>query len=109
MERDSGTTNIRNVKSKHWMRWLGADNRCVVPFNSFSEFNKAEGGDIWFAFDDSRPLACFASILTDWTSVRKVKEDETTNDIFAFLTTKPNAELDAINPKAMPVILTRHH
>jgi putative SOS response-associated peptidase YedK len=88
------------------MRWLGADNRCVVPFNSFSEFNKAEGGDIWFAFDDSRPLACFAGIWTNWTSVRKVKEGETTNDIFAFLTTEPNAEVGATHPKAMPVILT---
>ena len=36
MEPDGGTTNIRNVKSKHWTRWLGAENRCVVPFNSFS-------------------------------------------------------------------------
>jgi putative SOS response-associated peptidase YedK len=44
MEPDGGTTNIRNVKSKHWTRWLGVENRCVVPFNSFSEFNKAEGG-----------------------------------------------------------------
>jgi putative SOS response-associated peptidase YedK len=25
MEPDGGTTNIRNVKSKHWMRWLGAE------------------------------------------------------------------------------------
>jgi hypothetical protein len=83
MEPDSGTTNIRNVKSKHWTRWLGAENRCLVPFNSFSEFNKVEGGDIWFAFDESRPLACFAGIWTNRTSVRKVKEGETTNDIFA--------------------------
>jgi putative SOS response-associated peptidase YedK len=30
----------------------------------------------------------------------------TTNDIFAFLTTEPNAEVGAIHPKAMPVILT---
>ena len=79
MEPDGGTTNIRNVTSKHWTRWLGVENRCVVPFNSFSEFNKAEGGDIWFAFDDTRPLACFAGIWTNWTSVRKVKEGETTN------------------------------
>jgi putative SOS response-associated peptidase YedK len=55
MEPDSGTTNIRNVKSKHWMRWLGPEHRCVVPFNSFSEFIKAEGGDIWFALDKTRP------------------------------------------------------
>jgi putative SOS response-associated peptidase YedK len=101
MEPDGGTTNIRNVKSKHWQRWLGAENRCVVPFNSFSEFNKAEGGDIWFALDETRPLA-----WTNWTFVRKVKEGETTNDIFAFLTTEPNAEVGAVHPKAMPVILT---
>lgn len=74
MEPDSGTTNIRNVKSKHWTRWLGPEHRCVVPFNSFSEFNKAEGGDIWFALDETRPLACFAGIWTNSTSVRKVKE-----------------------------------
>jgi putative SOS response-associated peptidase YedK len=106
MEPDGGTTNIRKVKSKHWTRWLGAENRCVVPFNSFSEFNKAEGGDIWFALDETRPLACFAGIWTNWTSVRKVKDGETTNDLYAFLTTEPNAEVGAIHPKAMPVILT---
>jgi putative SOS response-associated peptidase YedK len=39
-------------------------------------------------------------------SVRKVKEGETTNDLYAFLTTEPNAEVGAIHPKAMPVILT---
>ncbi|MHC2669569.1 putative SOS response-associated peptidase YedK [Bradyrhizobium diazoefficiens] len=59
MEPDGGTTNIRNVKSKHWARWLGPEHRCVVPFNSFSEFNKAEGGDIWFAF--ARPARSPAS------------------------------------------------
>jgi len=56
-EPDSGVTNIRNTSSQHWKRWLGVENRCVVPFTSFSEFNKAEGGDVWFALDDSRPLA----------------------------------------------------
>ena len=76
-----------------------------MPFNSFSEFNKAEGGDVWFALDESRPLACFAGIWTNWTSVRKVKEGETINDLFGFLTTEPNAEVGAIHPKAMPVIL----
>ena len=106
MEPDGGTTNIRNVTSKHWTRWLGVENRCVVPFNSFSEFNKAEGGDVWFALNETRPLACFAGIWTNWTSVRKVKEGETTNDLYAFLTTEQNAEVGAIHPKAMPVILT---
>jgi putative SOS response-associated peptidase YedK len=63
-------------------------------------------GRQWFAFAESRPLAFFAGLWTRWTSVRKVKEGETTNDLFAFLTTEPNAEVKAIHPKAMPVILT---
>jgi putative SOS response-associated peptidase YedK len=106
MEPDSGTTNIRNVTSKHWKRWLGPGNRCLVPFTSFSEFNKLAGGDIWFALDESRPLAFFAGIWANWTSVRKVREGETTNDLCGFLTTAPNAEVGAVHPKAMPVILT---
>jgi putative SOS response-associated peptidase YedK len=106
MEPDSGTTNIRNVSSAHWRRWLGTDHRCLVPFTSFSEFNKAEGGNVWFALDESRPLTCFAGLWATWTSVRKVREGETTNDLFGFLTTEPNAIVAPIHPKAMPVILT---
>jgi putative SOS response-associated peptidase YedK len=44
--------------------------------------------------------------IRNWTSVRKVKEGEATNDLYAFLTTEPNAEVGAIHPKAMPVMLT---
>ncbi len=107
LEPDKGTTNIRNTTSKHWKRWFGVEHRCIVPFSSFSEFNKDAGGDIWFALDESRPLVCFAGLWTNWTSVRIIKEGETTNDIFAFLTTDANAEVHAVHPKAMPVILTK--
>jgi putative SOS response-associated peptidase YedK len=107
LEPDNGTTNIRNVDSKHWQRWLGIESRCVVPFTSFSEFNKEGGGDIWFALNESRPLAVFAGIWTRWTSVRKVKEGETTNHLFGFLTTEPNDVVAPIHAKAMPVILTQ--
>jgi putative SOS response-associated peptidase YedK len=99
---DPGVTNVRNVASPHWRRWLGVESRCVVPFTSFSENEVLPNGTrppIWFALDESRPLAFFAGIWTRWTSVRKVREGETTNDIFAFLTTEPNK-------LAMPVILT---
>lgn len=107
MEPDGGTTNVRNTASAHWKRWLGVENRCLVPFTSFSEFNKEAGGDIWFALGDDRPLAFFAGIhVPGWTSVRKVRTGEETADLFAFLTTGPNAEVGAIHPKAMPVILT---
>lgn len=96
MEPDGGTTNIRNTKSA----LAGPEHRCIVPFTSFSEFNRSAGGNIWFSFDDMRPLAFFAGI---WT---KIKEGETTNDLFGFLTTEPNAEVTAVHPKAMLVILT---
>lgn len=60
---------------------------------------------MWFALDETRPLACFAGIWTHWTSVRKVKKRETTNDIFAFLTTESNALVGTYHLKAMPMIL----
>jgi putative SOS response-associated peptidase YedK len=104
---DPGLTNVRQTDKAHWQRWLGVENRCLVPFSSFSEFNKAEGGDIWFAFDETRPLAFFAGIWTpQWKSVRKLKEGEVEADLYAFLTTEPNGDVAPIHPKAMPVILT---
>ncbi|UFW72680.1 SOS response-associated peptidase [Bradyrhizobium sp. WU425] len=108
MEPDSGTTNIRNATSAHWKRWLGADNRCLVPLTSFSEYDTIEGKKVpvWFALDESRPLIAFAGIWTSWTSVRKVKEGEVNADVFGFLTCEPNAEVKRVHPKAMPVILT---
>ena len=35
-----------------------------------------------------------------------MKDGETVDDLFGFLTTDPNAEVAAVHPKAMPVILT---
>src|ERR1700759_4936881 len=51
LEPNSGTTNIRNVSSAHWKRWLGLENRCLAPFTSFSEFDTIDGKKvlIWFA------------------------------------------------------------
>ncbi|WP_027527078.1 SOS response-associated peptidase [Bradyrhizobium sp. Ec3.3] len=108
MEPDSGTTNIRNVNSAHWKRWLAPDNRCLVPLTSFSEYDTIDGKKVpvWFAQDETRPLLAFAGIWTNWTSVRKVKEGEVTADVFGFLTSDPNAEVKRVHPKAMPVILT---
>jgi putative SOS response-associated peptidase YedK len=105
---DPGVTNVRNTTSPHWRRWLGVESRCLVPFTSFSENEALPDGrkpPIWFALAEERPLACFAGIWTTWISVRKVKEGETTNDLFAFLTTEPNALVATYHPKAMPVIL----
>jgi putative SOS response-associated peptidase YedK len=105
---DLGVTNVRNVGSPHWRRWLSIEHRCVVPFTSFSEnahLPDGTGPPVWFALDETRPLAFFAGIWTRWTSVRKVKEGKTTNDLFAFLMTDANKVVGSIHPKAMPVIL----
>ena len=109
LKADTGVTNVRNVKSPHWRRWLGEGSRCVVPFTSFSEYETTMDGKkvpVWFALDESRPLAAFAGIWTNWTCTRKAKEGEVTCDLFAFLTTDANADVAPIHPKAMPVILT---
>jgi len=107
---DPGVTNIRNVASPHWRRWLGVEHRCLVPFTSFSEIDSRAGSPrnhpVWFALGEDRPLGFFAGIRTEWTSVRKLKEGEVTAELFGLLTCLPNAEVAPIHPKAMPVILT---
>jgi len=109
MEPDNGTTNVRNTASAHWKRWLEPANRCLVPFNAFSEPGYTDGKykPVWFALSEDQPLTLFAGIETrDWGCVRKMKNGWETCDVFAFLTTEPNAEVGAVHPKAMPVILT---
>ena len=102
--RDSGVTNIRNTASPHWRRWLGVKHRCLVPLIAFSE----AGGDrkpVWFKMAYGGPIMLAGIEVRDWTSIRKVRDDEMVDDLFGFLTCPPNAEVGAIHPKAMPVIL----
>lgn len=103
---DRGVTNIRNTRSPHWRRWLGPECRCLVPFTRFAEQDvKTKGRTVWFELPDERP-EFFAGTWTRWTAVRKLKDGETTDELFGFLTTEANAEVGAVHPKAMPVILT---
>ena len=67
----------------------------------------ADGSGSKTGVSSPSPALPRTSIWTRWTSVRKVKEGETTNDLFAFLTTDANKVVGAIHPKAMPVILTQ--
>jgi putative SOS response-associated peptidase YedK len=106
---DPGVTNVRNVTSPHWRRWLGVEHRCLLPFTSFSEYETDADGKtvpVWFTAGEDRPLLFFAGIRTNWTSTRKVKEGEASADLFVFLTTEANGVVGPIHPKAMPVILT---
>lgn len=110
MEPDGGTTNIRNVSSRHWKRWLGVESRCVVPLTSFSEYERGADGKftpVWFALDESGPLAVVAGLWATWSGVRKASNGwEAEIDLSGFLTTEPNAVVATIRPEAMPVIGT---
>ncbi len=110
---DAGWTNIRNPTASYWRRWMTAEHRCIVPFTSFAESEPFPLADrkrppVWFALDETRPLAFFAGVWTRWTSVRKLKEGEVTTDLFAILTTDANNDVKPIHKNAMPVILTTH-
>lgn len=105
-ERDPGVTNVRNLGSPHWRRWLGKAHRCLVPLTSFAEPLGKGQGNQWFASTEDKPMFFAGIEVRGWTSVRKVKDGETTDDLYAFLTCDPNAEVKAVHPKAMPVILT---
>lgn len=107
-------TNVRNTSSPHWRAWLKPENRCLVPANSFSEYapepNPATGKKdvVWFALADERPLFAFAGIWTTFNGDRGTKSKPIAGPhlVYGFLTTVPNAVVEPIHSKAMPVILT---
>ncbi len=112
MEPDRGVTNVRKLNLAHWKRWFGVEHRCLVPVTTFAEPDPAAqqpGGKVpnaWFARDRQKSLMFFAGIhVPQWKSVRKVKDGVTTDDLFGFLTTVPNALVKPIHEKAMPVLL----
>jgi putative SOS response-associated peptidase YedK len=106
-------TNIRNTSSPHWRGWLKPENRCLLPANSFSEYAPEPNPEtkkkdvVWFALDDARPLFAFAGIWTEFKGDRGTKSKPVPGPhlVYGFLTTTPNAVVEPIHPKAMPVIL----
>lgn len=112
-EPDRGVTNVRKLNLPHWKQWFGVEHRCLVPVTSFAEPDPAiqePGGKVpnaWFALNETKPMMYFAGIhVPRWTSVRKVKDGPTTDDLYGFLTTEPNNVVAPIHEKAMPVLLT---
>jgi putative SOS response-associated peptidase YedK len=58
--------------------------------------------------NDDRPLFAFAGIWTEFRGDRGTKSKPISGPhlVYGFLTTAPNAIVEPIHPKAMPVILT---
>lgn len=55
-ERDPGVTNVRNLSSPHWRRWLDKGNRCLVPVTAFAEPLGKGKGNQWFASAKDAPM-----------------------------------------------------
>ncbi|MHB2165765.1 SOS response-associated peptidase [Alsobacter sp. R-9] len=100
-------TNIRNLASPHWRAWLKPQHRCLVPATSFCEYEDTQPRKtaVWFALGEDRPLFAFAGLWRRWWGARKASEEPAEHLVFSFLTCEPNAEVGAIHPKAMPVVL----
>ena len=100
-------TNIRNVKSPHWRRWLGKGSRCIVPATSFCEYEdtKPRKTPTWFALSEDRPLFAFAGVWTPWRGVRGTKSASVEGDheLFGFLTTEANAVVANFRELAPPL------
>lgn len=112
MEPDRGTTNVRKLHLRHWKQWFGVEHRCLVPVTSFAEpdpGSQKEGERVpnaWFSRDENKSIMFFAGIhVPGWTSVRKIKDGLTTDDLYGFLTTDPNDVVAPIHKDAMPVLL----
>jgi putative SOS response-associated peptidase YedK len=98
-------TNVRNTRSSYWRAWLTPEFRCLVPATSFCEYTDSlPKVPHWFALDPDRSPFAFAGIWRPWKGTRKGETDE--HLLFAFLTTEPNAVVQPVHGKAMPVILT---
>ncbi len=115
LEPDKGTTNVRNTTNAqgktnaHWRPWLGAANRCLVPFTSFAEpdqDHERTRKNVWFALDETRPLAFFAGVWTPHACVRMKSKGWEEIEAYGFLTTDSAEPVKTYHSKAMPVILT---
>jgi putative SOS response-associated peptidase YedK len=107
-------TNIRNTSSPHWRAWLKPESRCLVPANSFAEYAPEPNPEtkkkdvVWFVLNEDRPLFAFAGLWTEFRGDRGTKSKPIPGPhlVYGFLTTAPNAVVEPIHEKAMPVILT---
>lgn len=101
-------TNLRNLESAFWRRWLVPAQRCLVPFTCFAEYTDSlPRREVWFGLA-GQETGFFAGVWREWNGVRGTKSAPVSGEhrLFAILTCEPNADVLPVHAKAMPVILT---
>ena len=91
---------LRSVPSGSGVQETHPDDKSIACCRAENE-TLADGSrpTVWFALDESRPLAFFAGIWATWTSVRNVKKGPVKADLNGFLTSAPNAEVALSTPR----------
>lgn len=103
-------TNFRDDKTRQSPFWRESFElrRCLVPATSFAEPRQVTPATwAWFSLrgDDPRPLFAFAGIWRRYRGPLKKDGPVAEVDVFAIMTTLPNALVETINHERMPVIL----
>jgi putative SOS response-associated peptidase YedK len=103
-------TNFQSLKNHLWRPWLDREHRCVVPATAFSEPDKntPKGAVVWRWFEHAdKQSFFFAGIWRPWTGDRgtKKKPKHRRPRSLLIMTTEPNAVVEPIHEKAMPVML----
>jgi putative SOS response-associated peptidase YedK len=92
----------------------GSDAETVGLYGAATQVNSGRGRAettacaTYTALREDRPLFAFAGIWTEYRGDRGTKSKPISGPhlVYGFLTTSPNAVVEPIHPKAMPVILT---
>jgi putative SOS response-associated peptidase YedK len=80
--------------------------RKATKFRTGAESGDQEKGRGVVRAQRGRPLFAFAGIWRTFDGDRGMKSKPVPHQVYGFLTTSPNAIVEPIHPKAMPVILT---
>jgi putative SOS response-associated peptidase YedK len=103
-------TNVRDdkIRTSSFWRQSFEQRRCLVPASSYCE-PKGEKPATWHWFamrgEEQRPLFAFPGVWTRYRGPVRKDGPAVEQDVFAFMTTEPNALTATINHERMPVLL----